>query len=288
MNHESDDTPKILVTGATGRVGSSVLNHLLESGKKVRIFVRDPTKVSGFGANVEVRMGDLSKADTISEALMGIERVFLVTGATEQDSDVIVEAKKQGVRQVVKLSTQEAGMPDVKGHSHWHREREKLIESSGLAWTFLRPTMFMDTALQWAGSIKAEGIVRFPAGDGRVAPIDPDDVGAVGATALMSDAHFYKAYELTGSELLSIREMVETLSHVIGRQIRYVDIPESVVKEQFLKMNLPEYVADGLVETFQNVRAGRFAYRTQVVESLLGRPALTFENWCRKNHSGFQ
>lgn len=278
----------ILVTGATGTVGSAVVRHLIAAGQPVRVFTRNEGKIANLAGRVEVAVGDLTKSGTLPPAMRGVDRVFLLTAATQQDVDVIAAARSQGVRHIVKLSTQEAGWTPVEGHGHWHREREQLIEASGLAWTFLRPTMFMTAAMQWIATIKAEGAVYFPGGDGRLAPIDPDDVGAVAAAALMSDAYLNQGYELTGPELLTFGEMVDILAHVIGTPLRYVDVPESVVRDQFMKMGLPEYTANGLAETFRLIRAGRFAYRTEAVERIIGRPPRTFGLWCREHNAIFR
>ena len=96
-----------------------------------------------------------------------------------------------------------AGASRREGHGHWHQEREELIKASGLAWTFLRPTMFMSTALQWAPTIKADRTVYFPGGTSKFAPIDPRDVSALACSVLLSSEHEGQGYELTGPELLS-------------------------------------------------------------------------------------
>lgn len=287
MSAHSPEKAKILVTGATGTVGGAVARNLVEMGRPIRVFVRDPAKLDDLANVLEIAVGDLSKPETLPPAMEGIERIFLVTADTKQDLAVISAAKDQGVRHIVKLSTQEAGMPGVEGHGHWHREREKLLETSGLHWTFLRPNMFMDTTFQWINSIRSEGVVYFPGGHARFPPIDPDDVGAVGAVSLASDTHLDKAFELTGPELLSVEEMVGILARVTGRSIRYVDIPESAVREQFLKMNMPAYVTDGLVATFRSLRAGKYAYLSDAVQRVLGRPPRTFESWCREHATSF-
>ena len=128
----------ILVTGATGTVGSELVQQLLEKKQEVRVFTRDASKIAHLGNRVSCAEGDLSKPETLEAAMQDVERIFLVTASTQQDSNVIEAAKRAGVRHIVKLSTIEAGHEPMIGHGKFHREREDLIRASGLAWTFLR------------------------------------------------------------------------------------------------------------------------------------------------------
>ena len=133
----------------------------------------------------------------------GVERFFLITSSTQQDKNALAVAKEAGARHVVKISTQEAGWIPVKGHGHWHKEREELIRASGLTWTILRPCMFMNFALSWAQSIRPDGAIYSAGGRGKLGAIDPWDVAAVAKVALTKEGHENAAYELTGPELLS-------------------------------------------------------------------------------------
>src|SRR6185312_14475703 len=115
---------------------------------------------------------------------------------------------------IVKLSTQEAGWDPVEGHGHWHKEREELIRQSGLQWTFLRPSMFMNFTLSWIPAIRAENAIYWAGGNGNLGAVHPWDVAAVAKAALTSPGHENKAYELTGPELLNFSEMASVLSEV--------------------------------------------------------------------------
>jgi uncharacterized protein YbjT (DUF2867 family) len=279
----------VLVTGATGTVGGAVVRQLLAKGEMVRVFVRTPQQLGDVANRVSVVKGDLMLPRTIEPAMLDIDRVFLLTFSAEQDKNVTAAARAHGARHIVKLSTQEAGWVPVEGHGHWHREGEEFIENSGLAWTFLRPTLFMSTTVEWwAASIKEGNRVRYAGGPGRVAPIDPDDVAAVAVAALTSDAHFNHGYELTGFELLTFGEMVDVLGRVLRKPLEYVDITEEAQCEQYRKGGLPEPVAIGLADTHRLIRAGRFAYSTDSVERVLGRKPIPFETWCRAHAEMFR
>jgi uncharacterized protein YbjT (DUF2867 family) len=277
----------ILVTGATGTVGGELLEQLVAQGEPVRAFTRDPGKLGQHGGHVEVAVGDLDDPETVDAALDGVKGVFLVTTRTEQDATVIEAAKRRGVEHIVKLSTLEASDDSMSDHVMWHRQREGLIEASGLAWTFLRPTMFMSTALDWAGSIKERGRVEYPGGEGKVPPVDPRDVAAVAAVALTQPGHAGKAYPLTGPEALSMAEMTDVLSRVLGVPIRYVDIPEADFAVQLRKQGLPDRVAEGLIGVFRAIRAGKLAEVSDSVTQVTGQHARTFEAWCRDHRGAF-
>jgi uncharacterized protein YbjT (DUF2867 family) len=163
----------ILVTGATGHVGQHLVPQLFEMGEPVRVFTRDARKVAHLDSRIERAIGDFDKPDSLEAALHGVDRLFLVTYETRQDCNMLEAARRAGVRQVVKLSTLEAGNPALQ-IGKWHREREQLIEASGIPWTFLRPGMFMtNTAEWWADSIQGRAGFTSLAARGRSRRLTP-------------------------------------------------------------------------------------------------------------------
>lgn len=279
----------ILVTGATGRVGRELVGRLSAAGRPVRVLVRDPRKVAHLPATVERAVGDMDDPATLPAALEGVERLFLLTFSTAQQRNIMDAARGACARHVVKLSTIEAGHEPVFGPGRWHRKREEEIRASGLAWTFLRPTMFMSNALEWwRGQLSRGDVVYFPCGEGRVAPVDPYDVAAVAAAALTEDGHEEKSYALTGPELLTIADMVSTLGVALGRDLRRVDVPESAAAEWMRKGGLPEVVVGQLVETLTAVREGKADYKTDAVERVTGRRPRPFADWCLEHAADFR
>jgi uncharacterized protein YbjT (DUF2867 family) len=278
-----------LVIGATGNVGKELTEQLVSMGQHVRILVRDPSRVPDVWKSnvlVELVVGDLDEPDTLQRAMVGIKKMFLITGSTQQDRNVL-DVGRTGLNHIVKLSTQEAGWVPVKGHGFWHHEREELIKESGISWTFLRPCMFMNAALSWAPAIKEKGVVSYPGGEGKIAPIDPWDVAAVARVALTSSEHEQRGYELTGPELLTFGEMTRTLSDVLGKPIKYVEESDEDFTRDLLQAHLPKYVADGLVSTFSYVRKGDFAHVTDAVEGVTGQRSRTFRHWCLEHKAAF-
>lgn len=278
----------ILVTGATGNVGRELTEQLLQSDQAMRILTRDPGKVPAWQGRLEVAVGDLAKAETLDAAFKDVGCLFLVTASTEQDENALRAAKKAGVQHLVKLSTFEAVDPLMTEHVKWHREREELIRASGLAWTFLRPTMFMSTALDWAKTIRQDGTFQFPGGAGKVPAVDPWDVAAVARVALTTAGHEGRAYALTGPKALSFSEMAQILSEVLGKPVHYADMPEQEAREMMRHAGLPDYVIDGLAQTFLAIRTHRLEYTTDDVQRVTGRPPRTFEVWCREHRAAFE
>lgn len=278
----------ILVTGATGHIGRELVPQLLEAGQPVRVLVRDERKVAHLSACIERATGDWDRPETLLEATQGVDKVFMVTFETQQDVNFLEAAKQAGVRSVVKLSTLEAS-EHILQVGQWHYEREELIRQSGLEWTFLRPGMFMSNAIDWwADSIKQQGAVFFPGGKGRVAPVDPRDVAAVAAAALIQPGHHGQAYELTGAELLSMSEMVQIIGRVLGRPLKYTSIPAIAAKMWMLQSGMDKVLVNALMEMLASLRRNEGAIVTDTVRQVLGRPPRTFEAWCKEHADAFQ
>jgi uncharacterized protein YbjT (DUF2867 family) len=279
----------ILITGVTGHIGKELIPLLLESGRHIRVLVRDERKVAHLDSCIERAVGDLNNPDSLVSAMRSVDRVFLVTFETQQDINVIEAAKHTGVQHIVKLSTLEATDHKIKV-GKWHYEREEMIRASGLDWTFLRPGMFMSNSIDWwAESIKGQGSVFFPGGKkGKVAPVDPHDIAKVAALTLTQPGHNREAYELTGSELFTIGEMVGVISHVLGKPIQYVDIPPIAAKLFMLKSGMDKTLVNALMEMLASLRKNEGAIVTETVERVTGFAPCTFEAWCREHKSAFQ
>jgi (4-alkanoyl-5-oxo-2,5-dihydrofuran-3-yl)methyl phosphate reductase len=281
----------ILVTGATGNIGSELVKLLVAKGAPVRVISRDEKKVSYLDPSVQRVIGDRHDPSIVRKAAQGADKVFLLAVLFDKNHEadrlLIEEAKQAGAGQIVMISS---GSVRMEGNAigRLHREKEQMVEGSGIPWTLLRPGGFMSNAiLWWAESIKSQSKVFNPAGNGKTAPISPYDIAAVAAAALTSSGHEGKAYDLTGAELLSAPEQVEILSKVIGKPIECVDIPPEVAAERMVAAGLPDALVKSLAELWEQVRKEAYTFHTHEVERLTGRPAQTFETWCREHRSAF-
>jgi len=282
----------ILVTGATGNIGGEVLKQLLEVGAPVRVLARDPAKAAAkLGAAVTVVRGDLDAPETLGPAFAGVTKAFVLSTGPELarlDGNAIDAARAAGVAHVVTLSVLGAEIEPGLQLARWHRESEKKLEASGLAWTFLRPGAFASNALGWIPMIKAQGVVYSPAGEGKSAPIDPRDIAAVAVKALTSPGHEGKAYTLTGPELLSTGEQVAKIGAAIARPLRFVDVPPQAARDGMLKAGMHPLLVDALLELMAAVRTGHGATISPAVATVLGRPARTFDAWVHDHAAAFR
>jgi uncharacterized protein YbjT (DUF2867 family) len=277
----------ILVTGATGNVGKFLIPQLLAKGAPVRILVRDKSKVAHLAGSVECVTGDLDRPEILLPAMQGVDRLYIVTPGTQQVTRLLAAAKSAGVSYVVKQSTIEADR--ALGPGKWHRAQEELTMASSMGWTFLRPTMMMVNTIEWwAATIKSHGNVYFPGGKGKVAPVAPADVAAVAAAVLTdAPAHNGQIYELTGPESLTIGDMVRTLGTVLGRRLRYVNVPAPLAALWLRRMGLPDYVVTGLVETLGALRRSEYAYVTDAVAQVGAVTPQSYATWCAANRGAF-
>jgi len=275
----------ILVTGATGNVGRPLVGLLSDAGVPFRAFVRDPERArAALGPTVDLAEGDFAEPATLDAALGGVERMFLLSGNSELETDAVEAAVRAGVGRVVKQSALAAGLVPPP----FHRRIEETLERSGLGFTHLRPTAFMQTLAGYLPAlIDEEGVFRLPAGGGRVAWVDTRDISAVAFRALTEDGHEGKAYPITGPEPLSMAEVAEKLSVATGRRIRYEDVPPDTAHELMVENGLPAPFADFLVAFYGLVRGGATDFVIQSVPEVTGAPGRTFGAFAGEYASAF-
>jgi uncharacterized protein YbjT (DUF2867 family) len=269
---------RVLVTGATGTVGREVLAQLLDVGAGVRVLTRDPTAARA-PVRVEVARGDLRDPDSLRAPLRGVRSVFLVWPfATAEGLPAVIGMIAEHARRVVYLSS-----AAVRDHE---RQAERLIERSGLEWTFLRPHAFAANALRWAGQIRAEGVVREPYGAAAMPPIHERDIAAVAVRALLGDGHVGAAYELTGPESLTQAEQVRVIGEATGRPARWEEAPPEAARRRMLDGGWPPAVVEDVLRTQARLVAEpRTA--TSAVEEITGIPARPFRSWAIEHAHAF-
>lgn len=272
----------ILITGATGNIGGHVLAQLLAKGLRVRALVRNP-QIASLPPQVEVVAGDLTRPETLDSCLDGIDTVFLVWVApAEAAASALERIAKRHARRIVLLSAPLKTAHPLFQQPNPSRDRaelvERLIEASGLEWTFLRPGMFASNALGWwAPHIRSGEIVRWPYLQVPTAPIDPRDIAAVAVRTLCEDSHAFAEYVLTGPESLTQFEQIATIGSVLGRSLRI----EEISPEQWLRALpgfLPPVVAKYLLDAWA-AAFGQPAFLTSTVEELTGTRPRTFHEW---------
>lgn len=276
----------LLITGATGHVGRELVPMLAGAGVAVRVLVRDPGRAHDLPAPVERAVGDLGDPTTLTAALDGVDRVFLLAPGIDHTPvhNVLIAARRAGVERIVYLSSYAVGIEPMPAMGQWHRHREDLIKASGISTTILRPCGFMSNVLDWLVTLRSDGCVFDPVGPGRAALIDPADIAAVAATTLVDDCHAGRTYTLTGDEPLTVREQARILEAAAGIEIpvRAVSTPEEAIRFRYPN-GAPPALAAALAEGLRQMRADTTGLTTRDVHEVLGRAPRTFPDWCSRH-----
>ncbi|RAK26907.1 uncharacterized protein YbjT (DUF2867 family) [Actinoplanes lutulentus] len=263
------------MTGATGNVGRMVVDELLALGATdIRALTVDPVKAN-LPAGVEVARGFVGRPETLTDALAGVDRMYLAPHPASA-FEVCRLAAQAGVRVIV-------DMAGAKGE-HW-QVVEDAVEASGVPWTHLEPGEFMANADLWAPQIRSGDVVRDAFGDVVNAPVAQEDIAAVAARVLLSDGHLGKAYELTGPQALSRREKVAAIGRALGRELTYVELTGDEARDQFTATmgEYGQWYLDGLAQLLEYPQPA-----VSTVADLLGRPATTYEEWARSHADLFR
>ncbi|NBE80277.1 NmrA family NAD(P)-binding protein [Micromonospora sp. NEAU-HG-1] len=280
----------ILVSGATGLIGRHLLRQLGEAGTPARAFVRDPARGEALGC--EFVVGDFDRPDSVAAALAGVDRLFLNTSAgpslVRQQTDAIDAARAAGVRQIVKVSVQDAA-PTAGLARGWHGEIEEHLRRSGVPWAVLRPNGFMQNFLGDAADI-AEGGQFFGAyGDGAIAHVDCRDIAGCAAALLTRPIGDDETFVLTGPEGLTHDDIAARFSATLGRHIRYVDLtPEAMSGRLIDRYGLPAGMATEAVETMAYLASGAWGSPTTAVADLTGRAPHTFDDFLADHIDAFR
>ncbi|HXG75638.1 MAG TPA: NAD(P)H-binding protein [Gaiellaceae bacterium] len=282
----------ILVTGATGNVGAQVVRELRERGAPVRAFVRDAARARRLlGDEVELAVGDLAEPAAVARALAGATRVVLSTAdgpaKPEHERAVIDAAAAAGVELVVKCSTIGAEVGSPLPPFDWHGQAEEHLRRSGVPAVVLRSCFYMTNLLASAEQVRATRKLVAPAGEGRVAMIDPRDTGSAAAAVLASDGHAGRTYVLTGARALGFADVARELGLATGDDVEYVDVPDAAAREALAASGLPDWLVGHLSGLFPRIREGLLAATTETVRELTGREPRTFAEFAREHAEAF-
>lgn len=274
---------KIAVTGATGRLGSRVAHRLAEAGLPQRLLVRDPSRAPEL-PGAETARAAYADPDAVRAALAGIETVFMVSAAetaerVAEHRAFVDAAVAAGVRRVVYTSFYGAA-PDATftlARDHWATEQH--LRQSPLAWTFLRDNLYLEMLPQFVGR---DGVLRGPAGDGRVAGIALDDVADVAVAVLREPGpHEGQTYELTGPQSLTLGQVAEIVTLVTGRPVTYHAETEPEAYASRAAYGAPDWQVEAWVSTYLAIARGELATVTDAVERLTGVAPLTLDDLLR-------
>jgi uncharacterized protein YbjT (DUF2867 family) len=282
----------IAVTGPTGNIGRLVVEGLIAKGYQPRaVVLKQKHNEAWDKAGVEQVVADGADVAALTQAFAGASRIFslspLVENMVEIGTAHIAAAKEAGVKHIVRSSALGAGIDSQITMGRWHGAVEKAIEDSGVDFTFVQPASFFQNYLGYADTIKNQSAFYIPQGDAKVSLIDARDIAAVAVAALTEPRHAGKKYAVTGGESLSNNDIANILSNVLGREIKYVDVPEDAARQQMLDARMPLWMVEMVMELNGISKAGYVAEVLPIVEQITGRPPRTFRAFAEENRQIF-
>jgi len=277
---------KILVVGATGNVGGGVLAKLAAEDVDVRGLARtDEGAKAVRAAGAEAAVGDLTDPTSLDRAFDEIDVAVVVTRGLENQvemaANAIEAARQAGVGRIVRSSAfvPEPALDTILGRQH--HEIDQLVQDSGVPYTIVKPTFFMQNIMGAVQTVADDGVMYWPFGDGRAGMVDVRDVVDVEAAVAASSGHEGITYTLTGPASISMHEVAAAFTAALGRQVGYVNVPVEAAVESMVAMGMPQFSADAFGELFVNF-AGNGADRvTNDVDKVTGRPARSIDDFAR-------
>ncbi|ESA33835.1 nad h azoreductase [Leptolyngbya sp. Heron Island J] len=276
----------ICITGAGGTVGSEVVKQLELAKVPFRVAYFSKEKVdAALAKGIEAVIIDYNRPETLRAAFQGCDRLFLLgpnaLNQTQLELNAVEAAKAVGVQYIVKQSVMGAE-EEAFSLALVHRPVEKAIESSGMAWTFLRPNSFMQNVVTFMSeTIKTEAAFYSASGAAKIAHVDVRDIAAVAVKALTEPIHTGQAYTLTGPEALTYDELANELSKVLGRSISHISLSPSNLKHGMLAEGMPEAIADRMLDLERYYREDQASRITNDIKQVTGHDPRRFAQYTR-------
>ncbi|WP_321308480.1 SDR family oxidoreductase [Marinifilum fragile] len=267
---------KIAVTGATGQLGSQVVEQLKSrvSNKNIVALVRDTEKAANLG--VETREFDYSKPDNLSKALNGIDHLLLISGTefgqrTIQHKNVINAAKEAGVKWIVYTSLLHADTSHLNLAAE-HIETEEILTNSGLEFTILRNGWYSENYTASVPGAVSGGAFLGSAINGKISSAARADYAEAAAIVIANETHKGKVYELAGDDFYTLTDLAAMISEQTGKNIPYNNLPEEEYANILKNIGLPEGLAIGLASWDVSASHGALFDNSRTLSSILGRP----------------
>jgi NAD(P)H dehydrogenase (quinone) len=274
----------LAVTGATGQLGGRVARRVAGRGVAQRLVVRDPARAPAL-PGAEVAQAGYGDGEAMRRALDGVATLLLVSASEDADrvrlhTTAVDAAVAAGVERVVYLSFLACGRDATFtfARDHWHTEQH--LRASGVRHTFLRDSLYLDYFPLFVG---ADGVIRGPAGDGRVAGVARDDVADVAVAVLLGDGHDGRTYDVTGPEAFTFHQAADELSRATGRTVTYH--PETLEEAYASRAayGAPHWEVTGWVTTYAAVAAGELDVVSDTVATVAGHPPMGLAEFLRRN-----
>lgn len=265
-------------------MGSAVVGELQLIGQPFKAMVRSKDKaVSLNQSGVETVIADFTDPESCYSALSDVDKVFLLVppaaNMAELEKNFIDACKAAGVGYIVNISAVGTSKDSPLNLGQWHHQTEEYLASSGLRYTIIRPHSFMQNILANIGSVKAQSTIYSSLADAAVPLVDARDVGAIAARVLTEDGHAGKIYTVTGASKVTQNEVARVIGNAIGKEVKYVAVPDEAAHQAMTGMGLPAWLADDLVGMAAIQRAGHGTEIDTTGEQILGRSMRTIDDF---------
>jgi len=282
----------ILVFGATGRISTEVIALLRAHAHPHRIMAPGIPNPAMFGLDSEVVTAVPISPEAWAEAFAGVSALFLSNPGNpaqlELQRKAVEEAKRAGVRRIVKISNLGASLDSQMVQARWNWQLEQDIAASGIPYTILRPRFLLQNFLiVFAPGIKSDGTFFAPAGDTRIPYVDLRDVAEASLAVLTEAGHENRTYEITGPEALSCQDLAHRFSQALERPVRFEDVTPEEGTRLFARLGLPGQVAMDVVAMFAAARAAERPDASSVVTPITHKPARSFDQFVAENLAAF-
>jgi uncharacterized protein YbjT (DUF2867 family) len=279
----------ILVTGITGNIGGATARALVAKGVRFRALVRDLTKAATWAAQgVELVQGDIEDMAAVKSALAGVDRALLVmpNGETQERAEIAFTraAKAAGLTWLIKLSSPEAVRGTTSPIPLAHIAAEDAIKASGLNWTLVRPSFYMQNFRGSLKTARATGKISMPMGNGTVALTDNNDAGLFIAHILTdpnNSRHYGQCYDITGPDpVMNFHQVAEVIGTVIGQKVVYDNCDAKIFQEAIRPFHRNQWHSDAVAYLFAEIANGRTpGHKTDTFEKIIGRPGQSLKEY---------
>jgi uncharacterized protein YbjT (DUF2867 family) len=288
-NSSKASNPSFLITGATGNIGFELIKTLSKENVHIRAAVHSISrsdKILSLGIKDIVEM-DFDKASEISSSIFkDIDKMFLLTPNFETDGlpKLLENAKNMAVKHIVNLSSDSASIESssisAKGIEIF-KEKEKIIQQSGIPCTILRPTAFMQNFFNNSFTIKTQKRFYLPWGNGRVSSVDTRDIAAIAAKILVSEIKDYKnkIYSITGPEALSCHDIARIFSEVLKVDVEYVNVSDEEAFNEMKRMGMSDILIEYILELSKMIKQDSASYISSSVEEITGKKPISFRQF---------
>ncbi len=283
----------ILVTGATGRTGRRVARRLSKWGYRFTAMVRDPEKAADLKSkSIELVQGDFGKPDSVKRALEGVEHAFMLSpecgNQLEIEKNFIDAARESGVKYLVKYSVVGANPDSPSRLLRWHGEAEAYLRASGIRYSIVRPSVFMQNfSMHFVQSIREKKEFRLPFGEAGCAWVDVRDTARLIAKLLTENGNSDGELTVTGPESLKGNDIAEIFSERLGKKVEYVDVKPKEFKKDLISYGMTEQVADAVVEFYNLIGGGLCDVVTDTFYQVTEKQPRTFDEFVDDSLSVF-